>query len=318
MDQLRSIRHSFGKYSRIHPLPMMDTEIGDGDASTSSLTTKAALTEGKQKSDSTTTNGNSINSIMKQKLFGPRPPTGYSEVELSPFSGTDTELARGDYPTPYETTKVDWTGEMNRLISSSFVNTTSSDQTQNQLSSSWVSCPDTCIVHHTNDENTPSLYSEEDASSKREMEERKVKYLEQACADIRDALWEQYAVQSSEHKMSKIQDLVDEQKHLRDKLSIAQVRLEKARHMEQTVNYTDIKNSIKFYKHEKRRLNRGYSEDTLLGIDIPVAFGTQKQKSKYLAKEIDTLWKEKKALKKERPGKHILKEVKVDKKNHLE
>ena len=305
------------KYAKVHPLPdQMDLDLGKGDASKPYITTKVDWTGGKQKTASNP-NNNCSNNNNKLSFHLP-------QSRVTPFPETDAELAKGDNSTPYVTTKVDWTGGKNTPTSTASSTAFSLDYNKDQIpreSTSSTSSHDTSMAvqeYHQRSIESPftlcpasssldinstdqtqypnsrrSIYFDNESPTvKREMAEHEVKKLEQACTDIKDALCEQNAAPGNMMDMQyKIQHLMAEEKLLKEKLSAAQSH---------TAKYTDIKNCIKFYKEEKRRITRGYSEDTLLGIRIPVEFETRQQKAKFLTSEIQTFRKEKKCLKKER------------------
>ena len=151
------------------------------------------------------------------------------------------------------------------------------------------------------------IYGEEDSTSKREVAECEVKKLKRACNDIKKAIDKKFPFHYSagykilmmlEPKLE-LQDLFDEERLVHEKLLTAKINLTEARSIELADKLVDTKNCIKFYKEEKRRISRGYSEETLLGIDIPDEFETRKQKEKFLTSEVQYFRKYMKAVEKE-------------------
>ena len=343
-----SLGLSFAKHTRVHPLPTMGVEFGKGDASKPYITAKVDWTGSKQKSVSSATiaanTKSNTKSKSKKRLFRRRPHVRRIKVAPAPLSNSDSELSKGDYSRP-SIARVDWTGgtpasasstssqDINKadqaqyqrsrestdtlLHSVSPQDISKTDQTQCEISSeitnsSIHSVSSLNISKADPTQQQPSaeyiIYGKDDVTTKREMAERQVKKLEQACMDLRDSLHKQNEAQSPENLQH---DMTAEETLLTKQLLTAQRDLLEARTKEQAAEYADIKNTIKFYIEEKRRISRGYSEETLLAIDIPAEFETRKQKAKYLTTHIKALRKDKKSLKKEMSVLFSLKEVKM-------
>ena len=151
------------------------------------------------------------------------------------------------------------------------------------------------------------IYGEEDSTSKREVAECEVKKLKRACTDVKKAIDKKFPFHySTGYKILmklepelEVQDLFDEERLVHEKLLTAKINLTEARSIELTDKLVDIKNCLKFYKEVKRCISRGYSEETLLEINIPDEFKTRKQKEKFLTSEVQYFRKYKKAVEKE-------------------
>ena len=224
-------------------------------------------------------------------------------VKVSPQPDTDVDLGIGDHSDIYtsaegKNAQHQNTEEGHQPVSSSF--------TSPNFSKAHQTCQSGSV------ENT--FYDENDPIAKRKMAEQKVEKLKQECAEVTNVICKQCDILSPENRLviqRKIQELIAKEQALKGRLLSAQIHLADMCDKEQAAKYADLKNTIQFYAEEIRRIRRGYSEETLLGIDIPMEFQSVKQKTKYLSAQIQSFRKEKKSVQKERIQIYIHKEVKL-------